>query len=111
MNLLIALLALTTAVNGGLAGLTVDAMLVIVPMHRLTFAVVSTPFPRGKAGGNGSIVSPLLQIRAALLTALASVLTSAERSLFMKIASDLSLFSRERVMTHITRESRKEEVP
>jgi hypothetical protein len=74
MNTIIALLALITVVNDLLEGLTMHAALAIVPMHRCTDSVAYATFTRGKACGNGSIVSPLLRIWAALLTALASVL-------------------------------------
>ncbi len=43
MNLLIALIALTTIVNGGLAGLTVHAALARIPRHLLTFAKEEGP--------------------------------------------------------------------
>ena len=110
MNLVIALLAFATAINGLLAGLSVDNTLAILPMHRLPFAVAPTPFTRGKAWGNGSIVSPLLQIRAALLTALASVLTSAERSCLRRLLL-ISCCSRESVWCVIICQGQKEEVP
>ncbi len=80
MNPAIALLAFTTAVNGLLAGLTVDATFALVPMYRCTDSVAYVTFQLGSDCEKRVVVSPLLQIRATLLTVPGSVFTSAERS-------------------------------
>ncbi len=74
MNPVIVLLALTIAVNGLLEGLTVDAALAIVPIHRCTDSIAYATFPRGNDFENGVVISPLLRIRATLLTVLAAFL-------------------------------------
>jgi hypothetical protein len=80
MTLLIALLALATAVNGGLAGLNVDTALVKLPTRRRIGAVAYATFARGNDLGNGVIVYPVLGIGAALLTVLATALAFVARS-------------------------------
>ena len=80
MNLLIALLALATAVNGGLSGLNVDTALVKLPARRRIGAVAYATFARGNDLGNGLFVYPLLGIGAALLTVLATAVAYIERS-------------------------------
>jgi hypothetical protein len=80
MNLLIALLALATAVNGLLAGLNVDTALVKLPARRRIGAVAYATFARGNDLGNGLFVYPLLGISAALLTLLTTVLAFVARS-------------------------------
>src|SRR5262249_44797951 len=72
MTLLIALLALATAVNGLLAGLNVDTALVKLPARRRIGAVAYATFARGNDLGNGLVVYPLLGIGAALLAILAT---------------------------------------
>jgi hypothetical protein len=96
MNLLIALLALSTAVNGLLAGLNVDTALVKLPARRRIGAVVYATFARGNDLGNGLVVYPLLGIGAALLTVLATAVAYIERSpmevlLLLTMASLLSI--------------------
>jgi Domain of unknown function (DUF1772) len=96
MNLIIALIALATAVNGLLAGLNVDTALVKLPARRRIGAVAYATFARGNDLGNGLFVYPLLGISAALLTVLATALAYAERSrvevlLLLSLASLLSL--------------------
>ena len=96
MNLLIALLALATAVNGLLAGLNVDTALVKLPVRRRIGAVAYATFARGNDLGNGLVVYPLLGIGAALLTVLATALAFVERSpmevlLLLTMASLLSI--------------------
>jgi hypothetical protein len=96
MNLLIALLALATAVNGLLAGLNVDTALVKLPARRRIGAVAYAAFARGNDLGNGLVVYPLLGVGAVLLTLLATVLAYVERSLMevlllLSIASVLSI--------------------
>jgi hypothetical protein len=111
MNPVMALLAFTTAVNGLLAGLTVDATFAIVPMHRRTDSVAYVTFQRGNDCENRVVVSPLLQIRATLLTVTGSVFTSAERSSLSRRGLLLIyFFSREREVCVITRERQEEEV-
>ncbi len=96
MNLLIALLALTTAVNGWHSGLNVDTALVKLLAHRRIGVVAYATFARGNDLRNGLFVYPLLGIRAVLLTALASVLTWAQRS-FLRRLLLISFCSRESV--------------
>jgi len=96
MNLLIALLALATAVNGLLAGLNVDTALVKLPARRRIGAVAYATFARGNDLGNGLVVYPLLGIGAALLTVLATAVAYIERSpmevlLLLSLASLLSI--------------------
>ncbi len=96
MTLLIALLALATAVNGLLAGLNVDTSLVKLPARRRIGAVAYATFARGNDLGNGLFVYPFLGIGAALLTVLATVLAFVGRSpqevlLLLSLASLLSI--------------------
>ena len=96
MNLVMALLALATAVNGLLAGLNVDTALVKLPARRRIGAVAYAAFARGNDLGNGLVVYPLLGIGAALLTVLATAVACIERSpmevlLLLTMASLLSI--------------------
>ena len=96
MNLIIALLALATAVNGLLAGLNVDTALVKLPARRRMGVVAYATFARGNDLGNGLVVYPLLGVGAALLTVLATALAFVERSpmevlLLLSLASLLSI--------------------
>jgi hypothetical protein len=96
MNLLIALLALATAVNGLLAGLNVDTALVKLPSRRRIGVVVYAAFARGNDLGNGLVVYPLLGVGAALLAVLATALAFVERSpkevlFLLSLASLLSI--------------------
>jgi hypothetical protein len=97
MNPVIALLALTTSFNGLLMNLTVDAALTMVPMHWRTNSVVSTPITHCNNLGSWVVVFPLLWIRAALITVLASVLSSAEHSSRRELLH-IVYFSREHVV-------------
>ncbi len=74
MNLIIALLAIATAVNGLLAGLNVDTALVKLPARRRIGVEAYATFARGNDLGNGLVVYPLLGVGAALLAVLATVL-------------------------------------
>ena len=96
MNLVLALLALATAVNGLLSGLNVDTALVKLPARRRIGAVAYATFARGNDLGNGLVVYPLLGIGAALLTVLATAIAYIERSpmevlLLLSLASLLSI--------------------
>ena len=96
MTLLIALLALATAVNGGLSGLNVDTALVKLPARRRIGAVAYATFARGNDLGNGLVVYPLLGVGAALLTVLATAVAYIERSpmevlILLSLASLLSI--------------------
>ena len=62
MNLVIALLALATAVNGLLAGLNVDTALVKLPARQRIGVVAYATFARGNDLGNGLVVYPLLDV-------------------------------------------------
>ena len=96
MNLVLALLALATAVNGLLSGLNVDTALVKLPARRRIGAVAYATFARGNDLGNGLVVYPLLGIGAALLTVLTTAVAYIERSpmevlLLLSLASLLSI--------------------
>ena len=96
MNLIIALLALATAVNGLLAGLNVDTALVKLPARRRIGVVAYATFARGNDLGNGLFVYPLLGVGAALLTVLATAVAYIERSplevlILLSLASLLSI--------------------
>jgi len=96
MNLLIALLALATAINGLLAGLNVDTALVKLPARRRIGAVAYATFARGNDLGNGLFVYPLLGISAALLALLTTVLAFVAHSpqevlILLTMASLLSI--------------------
>jgi hypothetical protein len=73
MSLVVLLIALATAMNGLLAGLNVDTVLVKLPARRRIGAVAYATFARGNDLGNGLLVYPLLGIGAALLTVLAAL--------------------------------------
>jgi len=72
MSLVVILIALTTAINGLLAGLNVDTALVKLPARRRIGALAYATFARGNDLGNGLFIYPLLGIGAALLTVLAT---------------------------------------
>ncbi len=96
MSLGVFLIALATAVNGGLSGLNTDTALVKLPARRRIGAVAYATFARGNDLGNGLVVYPLLGIGAALLTLLATALAYVERSpmevlLLLSLASLLSI--------------------
>ena len=96
MNLVLALLALATAVNGLLAGINVDTALVKLPARRRIGVVAYAAFARGNDLGNGLVVYPLLGIGAALLTVLATAVAYIERSplevlILLSLASLLSI--------------------
>lgn len=77
MQLAVFMLALATAVNGGLSGLNVDTALVKLPARKRIGVVAYATFARGNDLGNGRVVYPLLGIGAALLTIFATVLAYA----------------------------------
>ena len=96
MSLMVFLIVIAAAVNGLLAGLSVDTALVKLPARRRIGAVVYATFARGNDLGNGLVAYPLLGVGAALLTLLATALAYAERSsmevlLLLSLASLLSL--------------------
>jgi hypothetical protein len=96
MNLVIALIALATAINGLLSGLNMDTALVKLPVRQRIGAVAYATFARGNDLGNGLVVYPLLGIGAALLTVLATAVAYIESSpmevlLPLSIASLLSV--------------------
>ena len=96
MNLIIALLALATAVNGLLAGLNVDTALVKLPARQRIGVVAYATFARGNDLGKGLVVYPLLGVGAALLTFLVTALAFVERSplevlILLSLASLLSI--------------------
>jgi hypothetical protein len=88
--------AIATAINGLLAGLNVDTALVKLPARRRIGAAAYATFARGNDLGNGLLVYPLLDVGAALLTVLATVLAYVGRSpieilLPLSLASVLSV--------------------
>ena len=96
MSLVVLLIALTTAMNGVLAGLNVDTALVKLPARRRIGVLAYATFARGNDLGNGLLVYPLLGIGAALLTVLATVFAflvhaRAEIALLLSFATLLSL--------------------
>ncbi len=96
MSLMVFLIVIAAAVNGLLAGLSVDTALVKLPARRRIGAVVYATFARGNDLGNGLVAYPLLGVGAVLLTLLATALAYAERSsmevlLLLSLASLLSL--------------------
>ncbi len=96
MNLVLALLAIATAVNGLLAGLNVDTAPVKLPALRRIGVEAYATFARGNDLGYGLIVYPLLGVGAALLAVLATVLAFVERSslevlILLSFASLLSI--------------------
>lgn len=78
MSLVVSLVVLATAVNGGLSGLSVDTALVKLPARRRIGVVAYATFARGNDLGNGRVVYPLLGVGAALLTLIATVFAYAE---------------------------------
>ncbi len=96
MNLLVLMIAITSAVNGLLAGLNIDTALVKLPARRRIGAVAYATFARGNDLGNGLVVYPLLGISALLLTVLATAVAGLIRSpmevvLLLALATLLSL--------------------
>ena len=73
MALLVAVILLATALNGGLAGGSLEASLVKLPTRRRIGNVAYATFARGNDLGNGLVVYPVWAISAALLTFLAAV--------------------------------------
>lgn len=71
--LLVALILIATALNGGLAGASLEASLVKLPARRRIGNVAYATFARGNDLGNGLVVYPVWAISAALLTILAMV--------------------------------------
>lgn len=96
MSLVVFLIAIATAVNGLLSGLSVDTAFVKLPARRRIGAVAYATFARGNDLGNGLYVYPFLGVGAALLTVLATALAYAEHSrvevlLLLSLTSALSL--------------------
>lgn len=96
MNLVVLMIAIASAVNGFLAGLNIDTMLVKLPARRRIGAIAYATFARGNDFGNGLFIYPFLGVGAALLTVLATVQAYAEHSsmevlVLLSLASVLSL--------------------
>ncbi len=77
MSLLLILIVLATALNGLLAGFSVDGALVKLPTRRRIGAVAYATFARGSDLGNGIWVYPSTAIAAALLTVAATIVAYA----------------------------------
>ena len=73
MNLLVTLIIIALALNGGLAGGSLEASLVKVPTRRRIGNVAYATFARGNDLGNGRVVYPVWAISATLFTFLATV--------------------------------------
>lgn len=80
MTLLLALIVAATALNGLLAGLSFDGVLVKLPTRRRIGAVAYATFARGNDLGNGLWVYPSTAISAALLTLLATIVAYVEHA-------------------------------
>ena len=72
-TLLVALILIATALNGGMAGTSLEGSLVKLPTRRRIGNVAYAIFARGNDLGNGRVVYPVWAISAALLTLLATV--------------------------------------
>lgn len=80
MTLLVALIVAATALNGLLAGLSFDGVLVKLPARRRIGAVAYATFARGNDLGNGLWVYPSTAISAALLTIIATFVAYIEQA-------------------------------
>jgi hypothetical protein len=86
MSLLLIMIVLATALNGLLAGFSVDGALVKLPARRRIGAVAYATFARGSDLGNGIWVYPSTAIAAALLTVAATIVAIVGRSPAMLLA-------------------------
>lgn len=80
MTLLLALIVAATALNGLLAGISFDGVLVKLPARHRIGAVAYATFARGNDLGNGLWVYPSTAIGAALLTILATIVAYVEQA-------------------------------
>jgi len=96
MSLGVFLIAIATAINGLLAGLSVDTALVKLPARQRIGALAYAAFARANDLGNGLFIYPLLGIGAALFTVLATAFAfishaRAEVVLLLSLATLLSI--------------------
>jgi hypothetical protein len=90
MSALLVLLVLAAAVNGTLAGASLEASLVKLPARRRIGALAYARFARGNDLGNGLFVYPPWAILAALLVFAATILsfvTGGSRPLLVALSS------------------------
>jgi hypothetical protein len=80
MPLLLIVIVVATALNGLLAGYSVDGALVKLPTRHRIGAVAYATFARGNDLGNGMWVYPATAISAALLTIAATIVAFAENA-------------------------------
>jgi hypothetical protein len=80
MQFLLIVIVVATALNGLLAGYSVDGALVKLPTRRRIGAVAYATFARGNDLGNGIWVYPATAISAALLTIIATIVAYVERA-------------------------------
>jgi hypothetical protein len=80
MPFLLILIVVAAALNGLLAGYSVDGALVKLPTRRRIGAVAYATFARGNDLGNGIWVYPATAISAALLTIAATIVAYVERA-------------------------------
>jgi hypothetical protein len=80
MPFLLIVIVVATALNGLLAGYSVDGALVKLPTRRRIGAVAYATFARGNDLGNGIWVYPATAISAALLTIIATIVAYVERA-------------------------------
>jgi hypothetical protein len=90
MSLLLTVIVVATALNGLLAGYSVDGALVKLPTRRRIGAVAYAAFARGNDLGNGLWVYPSTAISAALLT-IAATITAYVTSASVALLAPLSL--------------------
>src|SRR5712691_12538662 len=72
MSLLLWLIVIAAALNGGLSGVGLEGSLVKLPARRRIGAVAYATFARGNDLGNGLVVYPVWAVSAALLTFIAT---------------------------------------
>jgi hypothetical protein len=79
MSLLLWLIVIATALNGMLAGGSLDGSLVKLPARRRIGVVAYATFARGNDLGNGLVVYPVWAVSAALLTFIAAIVAYVEQ--------------------------------
>lgn len=79
MSLLLWLIVIATALNGMLAGGSLEGSLVKLPARRRIGVVAYATFARGNDLGNGLVVYPVWAVSAALLTFIATIVAYVEQ--------------------------------
>jgi hypothetical protein len=79
MSLLLWLIVIATVINGGLAGGSLEGVLVKLPARRRIGVVAYATFARGNDLGNGLVVYPTWAVSAALFTFLATIVAYVEQ--------------------------------